>query len=324
MDNLEVHSANISTETFISLQDSLALGFVIALVVMSGLNVMLHSVGTYLCITVYRDNNSIQITNLINLSLTQALASLVVLLDEASELIYDMMGITEGSTAMWLRKLDVYLYIVIYVLFCIYYIVMLVITLDKFFEVYLNIRYPIFWDVNKSKRLTYLIWLVSVCVCVLLCVIYHFRPFNYQMIFTEIVSPLFNFTFLLVAVVSYVYIFRRFRHTRTRHPSLNGSKTRESMYTTFRNSNFHLCALLVVSFIVFMVAPNLAYLFHGWAGQQRSHASKDAIKVSYQLSFLVDFAIYVIMQPEIRGLCLKKVRRCRCSQEQSDHQTSFL
>ena len=334
MDKLDgSFNPNISQETFISLQDDLAYGFVVALVVMSALNVILHSIGTFLCFEVYKrqTNNSIQILYLLNLSITQTLASIVVLIDESSELIYDKMEITKRRTVLTLQELDVYLYIIIYVLFCVYYVDMIVITLNRFFEVYLSIRYPVYWNITKSKYLLCVVWMMCVCTCVTMSVIYRFNHFNYHFLFTEIVSPLFNVLFLIIAFVSYVYIFHQFRRSRTRFPSIRSVSTekRESIYTTLRNSNFHLCALLVGSFIIFVVAPNLPYLFHSWAGAERSHAAKDAIKVSYQMSFLVDFVIYVIMQADVRCLCLKKLRKCWCfKQRKSDNvvesQTSFL
>ena len=324
-------------ETFISLQDNLAYGFVMALVMMSALNLVLHSVATFLLLKVYQKQrkqkkNSIQVLNLVNLSITQLIASLVVLIDECSELIYDKMEITQCSTIVAIQELDGYLYIVIFILYCTYYVDMIIITLNKFFAFYLNIRYPVFWDVGKSKRLICALWLMSLCTCGVMCVVYMSYPFNYQFLFTEIVSPVFIIIFLTMTFVSYVYIFCQYRHSRTHFPSIRGVslQKRESIYTTFRSSNFHLCALLVGSFIVFMVAPNLGYLLHCWAGAEKSHVAKDAIKVSHQLSFLADFVIYVIMQPEVRRLGVNKFDRSSystrrtCNGDVVHKQTSLL
>ena len=108
-----------------------------------------------------------------------------------------------------------------------------------------------------------------------------------------------------LAVVVYVYLFRKYRKSRLRHVGNKSANRKESMYQTFRNSRFYLDFLLVISFVIFMVIPNTISLFHGWAGRQRTHEAKDANKVSYQLLFLINFILCIAMHADVRRFVSK-------------------
>ena len=245
--------------------------------------------------------------NLANLSIIQAMASWFVLLDEGAELIYKCIYIPDDVVDV-LKKVDCYLYIVIYVMFCMYYIGMMFLIVDRFLVVYLHLRYPLYWNTCKTKCILTVTWISAIIICVSLCVSHGLGVFNYQAILTEIISPLFTVALLSLAVVVYVYLFRKYRKSRLRHVGNKSANRKESMYQTFRNSRFYLDFLLVISFVIFMVIPNTISLFHGWAGRQTTHEAKDANKVSYQLLFLINFILCIAMHADVRRFVSKLYR----------------
>ena len=348
--------SNDTVESYISLQNNVAFALVITLVVMSIINTGIHSFAAYIFLIV-RIRTS-QIIDLINLSTIQVVVSCLVFLDEGAELIYDYLDIAD-DTADVLKKIDCYMYIIIYVLFCMYYIGMILLLLDRFLLVYLHLQYEIYWSPYKSKCTVIVIWVSSIIICVLMCIIHWQGVFNYRAVLTGVISPTFNAGLIIFAVAVYVYLFCKFRDKRNSPTSslnkkkkvrnrkggklfsfihicekmnrktdknfirsnrderevkveLRGKKPRrrkESVYRTFCNSRFYLDLLMVISFIVFLVIPNLVYLCHGWDGRKRTHEAKDANKVSYQLLFLINFVLCVIMHPDVRQFCQSTRRR---------------
>ena len=294
-----------------TVETEMDLGFVITLVALSVLNLILHSIGTFLLIKIYRNyKETIEMLHLINLSVTELLGSIIILLDEGAELIYSTIDIPPNVIIL-LKEVDSYLYIVIYVIFCVYYMGMIYIIFDKLMVVLLNLRYPVYWNGTKSRYLLSITWLAAVMICVTICIACKFGSFNYQVFFTEYLSPIFNFSFVIFAVCTYVYLFHKYRQTRMVpfHDRRRMRKEdRQNMWQDFRNSRFYISVLLIISFLIFIVIPDLIYLFHGWAGKERSHAAKDAIKVSFQLSFVSDAVIHILMQPDVRMFCLRTIR----------------
>ena len=324
MDSYFLSHSNGTTESYISLQNDVAFALVVASVVIALINTGIHSIAAYIFLTVQKKSS--QIIDLINLSTIQAVVSCLVFLDEGAELVYDSFNI-EDEIANVLKLIDCYLFIMIYVAFCLYYIGMSLLILDRFLLVYLHLQYEVYWSPYKSKCIIVASWTVSLVIDVLLCVIHWYGFFNYQAVLSEIISPTFNAGLVTFAAVVYVYLFCKFRQSRNKNPMLPRSTDKrkvmdgllrkrlkgrkESVYDTFRNSRFYLDLLMVVSFIGFLVIPNLVYLCNGWDGRQRTHEAKDANKVSYMLLFLINFILCVIMHPDVRRFCQRTLLRRR-------------
>ena len=197
MGYFESHT-NQTVESFISLQNDVAFGFVVTLVVMALLNTVLHTIATHILISIQQ--RSSQIINLINLSIIQALVSFLVFLDESAELVYDCLDIPPSVISL-LKKIECYTCISIYAVFCMYYVSMILLVLDRFLLVYLNIRYNVYWSPQKSTSVIIIVWFLATVTCVLLCVVHWIGVFNYQAMLTGIVSPVLN-TFLLLFTVA--------------------------------------------------------------------------------------------------------------------------
>ena len=185
-----------------------------------------------------------------------------------------------------------------------------------------------------------IVWFLATVTCVLLCVVHWIGVFNYQAMLTGIVSPVLNTFLLLFTVAVYVYIFCEYRRKRNQHqqiqqrrrlPDIKITDTstmsrrsekfrisnratklnlrRESVYDTFRHSRFYLDFLMVCSFVVLLVVPNLLYICHGWEVRERTHQAKDANKLCYQVLFVINFVLCVWMNTDVRLFCRKTVRK---------------
>ena len=153
-----------------------------------------------------------------------------------------------------------------------------------------------------------IVWFLATVTCVLLCVVHWIGVFNYQAMLTGIVSPVLNTFLLLFTVAVYVYMFCECLGD-TQCSARAAHLRRESVYDTFRHSRFYLDFLMVCSFVVLLVVPNLLYICHGWEVRERTHQAKDANKLCYQVLFVINFVLCVWMNTDVRLFCRKTVRK---------------
>ena len=62
----------------------------------------------------------------------------------------------------------------------VYYLIMIYLTADRFFELYLSIKYNLYWSETKSKGLLITTWLVFVMVTIIILLLYIYKSLNYN------------------------------------------------------------------------------------------------------------------------------------------------
>ena len=282
----------------------------IMLIVLNVLNLLCHSTGTYLLISVYKKGKkTVQQMLLINLSITELVISLPILAEEA----LDYVSSSHTAPAQTAKHI---IYVAINVLFCSYYTSMFYITADRFFGVMLNIKYPLYWSVKKTKVLLLSTALLISIGIVALTVTYKYRPFHYTRIFTLYVHSVLNVAFLLLSISTYAYIFYKYttRHVASSDQSNDDMRSR-GVCAKLCKSKFYITFLLLISFLLFMVIPNIYFLFKERRGHGHfeNDSLKDAVNVFYEVSFLSDAVIYIFLNPLVRAE-LRNVlaSACRC------------
>ena len=145
----------------------------------------------------------------------------------------------------------------------VYFLVMIYMTLDKLFDIYLNIKYHLYWSEFRAKNLLLLTWLVTICSAVVACMGHHFTGFAVHEVLDLYVYPTFDVIFLVIAIITYTFIFHKYKQSRL--PPVILSR-RSSMvvcvktWKVFKQSRFYIPLLLTVTFIVFMVVPEFINL----------------------------------------------------------------
>ena len=188
---------------------------------------------------------------------------------------------------------------------------MIYITADRFFGVLLNIRYPIYWNIKKTKLLLLGNATVTVGVIIALSIKYTIQPFFFCRFFTLYVQAALNFAVLFLFIITYTFIFHRYsRSGRVYHSS---RETQIRLRKKLRTSKFYLYFLLMVSFILLCVVPNMYFWFAVGRGLMNNLLSpKDTMLTLYQVSFLIDSFIYIFLNPLVRRELRNVVQRCCC------------
>ena len=241
-------------------------------------------------------------------------------------------------------------------------------------------------------------WSLSLCTCACVVVAYARDMFDWQVVFFTYIVPTFDVLFILLALLTYSFIFMKYNKTKSKlisspvlgssassklassplcspsrspnslsntlnSPSMNSpskalyspSKAQNSAsenllsnaqpmnqhnnipsvkllqpttsetstdttkrtstigmgskFSHFKESVYFIPTLLIGTFLLFMVIPDLTYIFVGIVSNRRSPQLLAACFLSYSVSALTDAWIYIYLQRDVRKLMKDKWRR---------------
>lgn len=270
-------------------------------------NIVLHSIGCHLLTVIcLKGKSSVQYILVKNLSVIETAISIVGIFITASEMIYHEDGAKTSN------EFDKYLTIIRNTgLAFIYFMAMIYITIDRLLEIYLDLRYHLFCNEGNARRLLVATWCVGVLLVVgftiptvLITKFEYLEPF-YKYILTPV-----SFSFIILAVTSYVSIFVRFRRTRM-HPAHTNKMTKKqvSCFYAFRNSRFFLAVLLITSFILLVELPAFVFMLYHFVYKSRKYVIGAIFVLMYDISNIVDAVIYIFVQREVRNEFLRWMGR---------------
>ena len=210
-----------------------------------------------------------------------------------------------------------------------YHLCMFYITLDRYFHFYYHLRYAATFTKVRVKIVCTVTWVVCGCSCLIFTILsyamknkFDFRDISYFYVF-----PVLESTFIVCAIWSYVSIYRIVhRHSRTLSTATLGSvepcpPSRSVSTSTDMESSrdlslpraqkqknnqtimkLYIPTLLIVTFLLFMVAPNAGYLVYVIIMKKcQTYEFKTAKWILYGLSFTSDAVIYIFLQSEVRN-----------------------
>lgn len=264
---------------------------------LSILIITLHSLGIYLlkCIRKNGHQNVEQIY-LMHLSGVEIVVGISMLIHVPLHTVYLVDGKPVHILDLW-EYISVMKTVFVYVT---YFIVMIVLTVDKLLVITLNIRYPVHWNEVKAKKLMLLAWFLGVVFGLTTTIIKALKKFEtVELHFIYI--PL-NIVFVLVAIVTYTILF--YKYVQSRICPLPASVSNQdaghqSVFKIFRRSRFLITTMLIISFMLFTVLPQLCLVF-----VKNIHIF---VFICFQISMLCDVFIYVLLTRQIRVLLWKKL-----------------
>ena len=143
--------------------------------------------------------------------------------------------------------------------------IMIMITVDRFLEIYLNIKYSIYWSVRKTN----VVLIVALLMCCLLFIplfIVHLRSATaFRKLVTYYIFPTLSLVFLIVFSFSYFYIIKQvLRHRKKTKQIQKQLRTNNTnLHCKQLNIRFRLFVptLVIITFILFMICPNIIGIF---------------------------------------------------------------
>jgi len=190
------------------------------------------------------------------------------------------------------------------------FLVVTVLTLDRFLEVFLNIRYFCFVSTLKMQQTLVICWccgFVLIAVLVPLASVVHYHHIA-ATIFIYL-FPITEGTFLVIAIFSYAYIYTKFRQLH----KLPGIKTLEHKgeYKKIERRRHRVFApfLIVLTFVAFVIIPDLANMMLFYVFKNGTNFHSNLLLTFYALGFISDAVIYIFVQRHIKRHAVRTVMR---------------
>jgi len=194
------------------------------------------------------------------------------------------------------------------------------ITLDRLMEILLNIKYPVYWNDEKARKLLIGMWAFNALLTLVIGLLHALVGFQWENFFFTYFYPFIEFVFVGLALATYLFIFKKFSTSRT-FPAIqlmhmggavggqSGGRPRQrrNSMQTFRRSKFFIPVLLILTFLVFIVSADLTFLFVAVIGGKDSSILRAVLAISYCLSNLTDAWIYILLESEVKSLLFRKL-----------------
>lgn len=279
-------------------------------------NIILHGIGLYLlkCLP-KRNRGKPQVIYIMNLSAIELILNAVSFLRRILKM-----------TSSDISKADKYMqytYIFDYsVLKFSLHLTMIAITLDRMFLIILNLQYPKYFKKKCAKLIVLGIWLLSgvMFITYILVFIYEFEQNPSKSCASgKFMLVAFDIMFVVIAIVAYYLIFKKhtFQQSQRSLLQLNNltvdgsdeaaSSLKQSFWNAFKHSRFYVALLLILTFIVFVIPPDMIFAFYECKNKEK--IIKHVATISYAFSYFSDGVVYIFLNREVRRLLLNKVRR---------------
>ena len=194
-----------------------------------------------------------------------------------------------------------------------YYLIMFGITIDRVLEIRLNIRYHLYWNGRKTKKMLQFIFLILNILYITYLVLLFaqqlsslsLQVFKYYYIY---VAPVFDCLFVITAVTSYTYIFIKIYRNSKRQERLrrqiSGKNT--SRYPKTVLARFFIPFWIIITFILFLIVPDIMHFID--FTYKLPEKIMIATLILYRIGYIADPIIY-IYNLEIVKTRIKRIRR---------------
>ena len=193
----------------------------------------------------------------------------------------------------------------------VFYIFMIYLTADRFFVLYLSIRYPLYWSTRKTRILLITTWIVFLILTIVLSFLYKYQSIDYPKLFYIYIWPIIAAVFLVVAFGTYGYVIRKVYVHNKNASSFKIMLSRTNSHTNspsiFKQPAFYVPTCLILTFVLLQVVPDLIIFFFLASGQPVSENVVNGVFVTYMISILLDAVIYIFISPYVKRMLIKKL-----------------
>ena len=288
------------------------MGLFIVVFTLHIVNFILHGFGSYVLTRISRRRDSKpHLILLLSLSVTEAVMNLL-------EAINDVPAFTNNLPKGTERVFSVTYIIALTGTWIFLYYIMHCVVIDRLLVVVLSFKYKVFVTRKKIVMVVLIGALVAlISTTITLVATIHF-DFDWKSFYFKVVYNILHGTFITLSVGSYGYIFYKFQKSRKQFSrstevgvsldnqsdstirSPEGTSHAVSTLQIFRASNFYISIVLVSTYIIFLIVPDLVYLLYGVKGDNISETLENACWLAWTVGNLIDFFTYLLMPPRVR------------------------
>lgn len=282
----------------------------IARLVLDITSVVLHSIGSYGLVAVCGQNRSKeQRLFILNLSICDALFNVLyipsdslylVQLYKSQKLNQSIATVTNetfvedehSDIAIAKNFIEISMYIGMNIMV---YTSLSYITLDRLGKTVLGLMYNKYWNKRKTKRLIYSTWIIAFVMTVIAW-IFEQHVESYWELVTTYMYPLFDLMLIPIFLVTYVKIFLTYKRSTERFSHM------------CKRTFFVVPLLLMTSFCIFVIIPDLIHLSNAMEFMRMSKELHDGTKILYRMQFIMDAVIYIFVLRDVRQFISLRIR----------------
>ena len=201
---------------------------------------------------------------------------------------------------------------------------MILLTLDRFAEVSLNLRYNIYITNMKTTIAIIFLWMIGIVTAILFVLLVKQYNVDYFDVSYRYIYPALDTAVVVNAVVVYTYIyivrcrmnksvpkFKKQTHQAENIPNEN------SMSPKIKRS-FYAPIIIVITYLVFLYIPDVVH-FSNFEKLNHNQSFKRISTVLYSINMICDACVYIFFQPRFIRFMYLRWRKCRqIRQFQSD------
>ena len=125
------------------------------------------------------------------------------------------------------------------------------------------------------------------------------------------IYPTFNTVFLCVAVLTYAFIFIKYKQSRlppVPYPAVS-RPCEMNAFRIFKRSRFYIPVLLITTYIFFMCVPAFVQTVHVAMGNGHDYdvIINNVLRILWSMSYLMDAIIYIFLKKSVRRLLKLKL-----------------
>ena len=194
-----------------------------------------------------------------------------------------------------------------------YYLIMFGITVDRVLEIRLNIRYHLYWNGRKTKKMIQFTFLILNIIYITYLVLLLVQkssslPLEVFRYYYTYMAPVFDGLFVITAVTSYSYIFIKIYRNSKRHERLrrqiNGKK--KSRYPKTVLARFLVPFWIIITFILFLIVPDIMHFIDFI--YKLPEKIMIATLILYRIGYIADPIIYIYNLGIVKTR-IKRIRR---------------
>ena len=189
----------------------------------------------------------------------------------------------------------------------IYFLVMILITLDRLLEFRLSIKYSLYW--SSKKTLVALLFIISISMSIFICIVILTTFYDFTSKYEEIlliqVLPVFGNFFIVLAGYTYYQIYQKVKENRKKSKRIkriyevkNSSKQMDSNQR--KRFQVFLPSVIIGTFILFSLAPYLIWIIQYHICNDCYKFLNSIIEILYSLGLLADPIVSIFSLKPIR------------------------
>ena len=189
-----------------------------------------------------------------------------------------------------IRKFIILIYVVI--LTNTYFVIMLMITIDRYLAIRLKLKYPIHCTPALMRKVLYIslsFYAIAFSACFTVAFYYHIDLEIYIVIY---LYPVTEFSFIVTVVISYYKIYEAFKQSQRIALTLRKISSLSDHRPILKNKyKIYIPTLIIVTFVLFTIVPNLLLRISSLSNFKTKIFSFG--RILYPIGWCIDPLVYI-------------------------------